>query len=218
MNVYLPLYVCVPACPHCGAHGDLCCCAVDCDPNDIICECSQEEQPKDVVGETGGSLEIHTEITDFDLNNICEEWIMLEECLWVRVNMLRELNACWITGEDGNSRKFGTLSDWRGVANFMVWHYSCFVIVNASKMKTFVLEHGDNKAITMGVKQGFRHMRNHASSIGVILFGDDDDNIEWGHVEVCWNPNESVFDKRAFVRDKLTMAVIRLNRHVEFWR
>ena len=113
--------------------------------------------------------------------------------------MLKEINACWIVGEQGDSRRFGMLSDWRTVADFMVWQFSCFIIVNANKMKTIVLQYGE-KAISMDVKQGLRYMRAHASSIGVILYGDDDDNLEWGHLEVCWDPSEIAFDNEIYTQ------------------
>ena len=67
------------------------------------------------------------------------------------------------------------------------------------------------------VKQGLRYMREHRS-VGILAKKDKEDNTEYAHLEVTWDPSNETFAKRAFVRDKVTMAIVRLNRHVEFWR
>ena len=222
----LAVFYAVP-CVTCGLPGQMC---VDCGEYSCgfcVHTCAALdyfETPKiaeelEPVGETGGSGDIenrhalYSELKAlFDKPNY---WTPFEDCLWLRISFLKEINVCYIIDDDGEATRFGTLGDWRRVSNYMSWYNSAFVLVNLNEKKTILIETGF-KPISKDLIQGLRYMRNTPTSIGIIVHGEE--NPRWAHLEACWDPGEKFSDRRAIVRDKLTMAILNVNKHVEHWR
>ena len=175
-------------------------------------------------GETGGSGETDFHQTTTKYADLVPSylnpnaWTLVEEGLFIRCQMLTELNTCYIhDGEVDDSRRFGSIRDWRRVGDFMAWHHPVIVLVNAVVQKTMVFEVGRAPA-ARDLKQALRELRANPNWLGFICHGEEHEP-SFLHMEVWWMPEESkVSVKRCIVRDKLLRAVLKMNKSVSFWR
>ena len=139
--ICMPLVFAYPCCS-CGLPGQLCpgcsasfCsgCAHVCDAQDYEDSPWASEAETLPLGETGGSGEMdaskaanYADLASAYLNP--GVWTQIEEGLFLRGQSLAELNTCYIHDGDGDdSRRFGSMRDWRRVADFMAWHHPTIV-------------------------------------------------------------------------------------------
>ena len=94
------------------------------------------------------------------------------------------------------------------------WHHEAFVIINLVEKKTFLLSHAQ-KLTTLNVKEGLNYLRSSSTSLGFIVHGDDQPRFAF--VEASSSCQDIQNFKRFLARDKLTMAILRVNKHVEHW-
>jgi len=174
------------------------------------------------LGSTGGSEEDahksanYTDLASAYLNpNV---WTKIEEGLFVRCQILCELNTCYIhDGDEEEPRRFGSMRDWRRVGDFMAWHHPTIVLVNAQVKKTYVFEVNRPPAVKES-KLALRELRSNPTWLGFVCHGDENEPC-FVHIEVWWSPEENkVVSRRCIVRDKLLRAVLKMNKSVSFWR
>lgn len=215
----------IPACPTCSSQGHFCNCFSNTLGESFVGELPPEqeegidEEEKEcelLIPETGGCNSINRSDAYIQLKILDEcQWTQFEESLYCRCTELELLNVCWILDANENARAFGIPGDWIKISDLISWQCGSFVVVNVNEKTTTILEQGRNPR-SKDLKQGLRYMRDHAS-VGILAKMDKEENIEWSQLEVCWDPNKFV-ERRAFVRDKILIAVLQLNRRVQFWR
>jgi len=174
------------------------------------------------LGETGGSGEVdagkaanYADLASAYLNP--GVWMQIEEGLFLRCQTLAELNTCYIHDGDGDdSRRFGSMRDWRRVADFMAWHHPTIVLMHATVKKTYVFQVGCSPVVKE-LKPALRELRSNPAWLAFICHGEESEPC-FVHVEIWWKPEEKAFVKRCIVRDKLLRAVLKLNKSVSFWR
>ena len=132
--ICMPVVFAYPCCS-CGLPGQICpgCSGSFCSGCAHVCDAQGEYEDSPwaseaetlPLGETGGSGEIDTskaanyaDLASAYLNPGI--WTQIEDGLFLRCQTLAELNTCYIHDADGeDSRRFGSMRDWRRVADFM---------------------------------------------------------------------------------------------------
>ena len=100
-------------------------------------------------------------------------WTKIEEGLFLRCQILCELNTCYIhDGEEEEPRRFGSMRDWRRVGDFMAWHHPTIVLVNAQVKKTYVFEVNRPPAVKES-KLALRELRSNPTWLGFVCHGDE---------------------------------------------
>ena len=141
-------------------------------------------------GETGGSGETvfhqtSTNYADLVLSYLNPNaWTLVEEGLFLRCQTLTELNTCYIhDGEVDDSRRLGSIRDWRRVGDFMAWHHPVIVLVNAVVRKTMVFEVGRAPA-SRDLTQALRELRANPNWLG----------FSWRRARTKLSPHGSLVD------------------------
>ena len=229
--ICMPLVFAYPCCS-CGLPGQLCpgCSASFCSGCAHVCEAQGDYEDSPwaseaetlPLGETGGSGEMdaskaanYADLASAYLNP--GVWTQIEEGLCLRCQTLAELNTCYIHDGDGDdSRRFGSMRDWRRVADFMAWHHPTIVLMHATVKKTYIFQVGCSPVVKE-LKPALRELRSNPAWLAFICHGEESEPC-FVHVEIWWKPEEKAFVKRCIVRDKLLRAVLKLNKSVSFWR
>ena len=148
------------------------------------------------------------------LFKVSNHWRFVEEGLYIRSQPLPELGICYINDDEGDIRQFGTLSDWIRVGEILSYHHEAIVVFNLAEKKTFILENGKQPS-RAAPKSALRFLRSSPTGIGLLVSGDEAQ--AFAHIEAWWSVDELKPLKKHIVRDKVVMAVIRSNTHVEYW-
>ena len=224
----VPLLMAYPCCC-CAMPGTICqlCGSCFCAACAHVCEREQSHEEDDgeddvaqVVASTGGSednyLDQNLVFSQLRKLQMGSSWTQYEDSLWLRCHRLPELNVCYIVDDQNSARRFGSLlGDWRNVMDKMCWHHAGIVVFNVSRRKAYVVEAGAAPKPTVAL-QALRYLRQMPTSLGIVMEGEDEDMLV-AHLEGWWRPDESNPVKRSIVRDKLIMAIVRLNKRVEFY-
>ena len=224
---FVPVYVAF-ACQTCDAPGDACrhCGGICC----ISCSmgCATQLQPDsqdspraiETVQHCTGGTEDH-ELKDNTVYSLLESffassnhWHWVEESLYIRSQPLPELGVCYITGEDLSPRPLGTMGDWIRIAGVLSYHHAALVVFNLEDKKTFIFEIG-KQPYRAAPKSALRILRSSPTGLGLSMTGEG--VHAFTHIEAWWSVDEARPMKKQTVRDKLAMAVVRSNNHVEYW-
>ena len=221
----MPLFMAYPCCC-CAMPGVICqrcsfCFCASCDHScDRVCSTPPSELEDEPVAGTGASEDgsLDQSACYAQLRALIDDpgqWVRLEDSLWVRSQVMPEINICYVI-DDGTAHRFGSsMGDWRKVCEKMSWHNAGFVLVNLAHRKAYLLEAGRPHSSTP-IKQALRYLRKTPTSLGFILQGDDDDMIVT-YLEAWWRPDESKPVSKSVVRDKLTMTTLRVHTRIEHW-
>ena len=96
----------------------------------------------------------------------------------------------------------------------MWWHHEFMAIVNMYEKKAYLLD-GD-KPRDVDLKQCLRILRASPTGVGILAYGEAHDP-RFGLLESTMFPEDKA-QRKCNVRDKITMAVIQGQSHVDFWR
>ena len=221
----LPVYFAFPcqtcdspggACQHCGG---ICCvrCSQSCAAQP---QAGQQDSPRAVDsiqnGTTGGTED--NQLNDNAVYSILatatDHWDWVEDSLYIRVHLLPELGVCYITDDECSTRPLGALSDFIRIGDVLSYHHAALALFNVADQKTFILENGKQPYRTTP-KQALRFLRQTPTGLGVLMSGEE--VRVFAYIEACWSLDEMRPLKKNIVRDRMAMAVIRSNNHVEYW-
>ena len=201
-------------CQHCGG---ICC--VQCSQ---ACATQLQDSPHVVdstPGTTGGTednqlIDISVYSTLASLLMATDHWKCFEDSLYIRSHLLPELGVCYITDDECNTRPLGALSDFIRIGDVLSYQHAALVLFNLVDQKTFILENG-KQPYRAAPKSALRFLRASPTGLGVLMSGEE--VRVFAHIEVWWSVDEMKPLKNNIVRDRMTMAVIRSNNHVEYW-
>ena len=144
-----------------------------------------------------------------------DHWKWVEDSLYIRSHLLPELGVCYITDVECNTRQLGTaLSDFIRIFDVLSYRHAALVLFNLADQKTFILENG-KQPYRAAPTYGLRFLRSSPTALGVLMSGEDVHTF--AYIEAWWSVDEMRPLKKSIVRDRMTMAVIRSNSHVEYW-
>ena len=170
-------------------------------------------------GATGGSED--NELKDNSVYKLLaalfttpNQWSCVEDGLYIRSQLLPELGVCYITDEECNTRPLGALSDWIKIAQVLAHQHAAIVVFHLTERTTFVLEAGKD-ACRKDPKSALRCLSSCCTSLGFLIEGYD--VYAFAHLEAWWSTDEMKPCMKPSVSDKVAMAVVRSNTHVEYW-
>ena len=143
-----------------------------------------------------------------------DHWQWVEDSLYIRVHLLPELGVCYITDDECSTRPLGALSDFIRIGDVLSYHHAALVLFNLADLKTFILENG-KQPYRAAPKSALRFLRSSPTGLGVLMSGEE--VRAFAYLEAWWSVDETRPLKKNIVRDRMTMAVIRSNNHVEYW-
>ena len=225
---FVPVYFALPcqtceapgsACQHCGG---ICClqCSQTCATQ---LQGGSHDSPRLVdstpPGTTGGTednqLNDNTVYSLLDsLFVLTNHWALVEDSLYMRSQPLPELGVCYITDDECNTRPLGTLSDFIRIGDVLSYQHAALVLFNLADQKTFILESG-KQPYRAAPKSALRFLRSSPTGLGVLMSGEE--VRSFAYIEAWWSADGTRPLKKNIVRDRMTMAVIRSNNHVEYW-
>ncbi len=215
-----------PSCSLCLAPGRVCetcgqtlcpSCHPTCgyDHDDSPWQSAAEQDPGD-RGDTGGSCCIQQ--LDFgclrQLYMCPKVWLPYEEGLYLRCEILTELNTCYVI-DDGTATPFGTRSsDFKKLYEAMWWHHEFLAIVNMYEKKAFLID--GEKPKELDLKHCLRLLRSSTTGFGILAYQEAHDP-RFALLESTMFPEDKA-QRKCNLRDKITMGVLKSQSHVEFWR
>ena len=141
-------------------------------------------------------------------------WTWIEDSLYIRSHLLPELGVCYITDDEHSTRPLGALSDFIRIGDVLSYQHAALVLFNLADQKTFILETG-KQPYPASPKSALRFLRSSPTGLGVLMSGEE--VREFAYIEAWWSVDEMKPLKKNIVRDRMAMAVIRSNNHVEYW-
>ena len=220
----VPVYFAYP-CQNCDGPGDVChhcggICCIQCSQN---CATQLQDSPRVVEstppGTTGG-----TEDNQLNENAVystlasllvaTDHWKCVEDSLYIRSHLLPELGVCYITDDECNTRPIGAVSDFIRIGDVLSYQHAALVLFNLVDQNTFIIENG-KQPYRAAAKSALRFLRASPTGLGVLMGGEE--VHVFAHIDVWWSVDEMRPLKKNIVRDRMAMAVIRSNNHVEYW-
>jgi len=223
----VPYYAVYPSCIWCTVPGKICeiCGQSFCPTCHPVCGRDYDDSPwqseaEDVEektpGDTGGSFQIY-ELEYGGLRQLymCPKvWLPYEEGLYLRCEILTELNTCYVI-DDGKATPFGTRSsDFKKLYEAMWWHHEFLAIVNMYEKKAFLIDGEKPKEVDL--KHCLRLLRSSATGFGILAYQEAHDP-RFALLESTMFPEDKA-QRKCNLRDKITMGVLKSQSHVEFWR
>ena len=220
----VPVFFAFP-CRTCAAPGEPCQCGgICCTDCALVCAAQlRADSPRaiDVApGTTGGSED--NELKDNSVYKLLaslftkpSQWNCVEDGLYIRGQLLPELGVCYITDEECNTRPLGALSTWINIAQVLSHHHTAIVVFHLTERTTFVFKAGKD-ACRKDPKSALRYLRSCRTGLGLLVDGDDDVRV-FSHVDAWWSADDMRPCAEPFIGDRVAMAVVRCNTHVEYW-
>ena len=221
----VPVFFALP-CRTCAAPGEPCQCGgICCAHCGQICaaQLQGESSPRVIEfspGATGGSED--NELKDNSVYKLLaalfttpNQWSCVEDGLYIRSQLLPELGVCYITDEECNTRPLGALSTWINIAQVLSHHHTAIVVFHLTGRTTFVFKAGKD-ACRKDPKSALRYLRSCRTGLGLLVDGDDDVRV-FSHVDAWWSADDMRPCAEPFIGDRVAMAVVRCNTHVEYW-
>ena len=125
-----------------------------------------------------------------------------------------ELGACYVTDDECNARQIGSLSDWIRIGEVRSYQHAALAVFNLAGKRAFVIESG-KQPYRVAPKSALRYLRSSPTGLGVLMYGED--VHAFAYIEAWWSVDEMRPVKHHIVRDRMAMAVVRSNSHVEYW-
>ena len=174
-----------------------------------------EETEETVCTEVGSSADTEAPRSDEDWQLTClydnpATWQQYEDGLWLKCARLPLLDACYVESENGGYRPFGSLSDFKRLAECMQE-----TIVVVSEVCVHVLRPGQEEK-KMALKPGLRFLRCFPGNLGILVL--EQYSRRFAYLDATWRRDDKR-EGRPSVQTELVMAALRSrdSNHLCFW-